>query len=55
MTECPECGELPEYDEVDIGIGVQRGNPGCPNCGWVPEPSDEEIYGEEKHEADKWK
>ncbi len=59
---CPECGGPLDYDEVDIGVGVQRGNYGCPECGWVPksldeidEPSEEEIYQEEKHEADKYK
>ncbi len=62
MTDelCPECdGEL-EYDEVDIGVGVQRGNYHCPDCGWSPklpdevdEPSDAEIYQEEKYESEK--
>lgn len=33
---CPECGEQLEFDEVDVGVGVIRGNPGCPNCGWTP-------------------
>ena len=33
--QCPECGETLEYDEVDIGVGVQRGNYGCPACGWT--------------------
>ena len=33
---CPHCGEALEYDEVDIGVGVQRGNPGCPSCLWTP-------------------
>ena len=39
---CPDCGEPLDYDEVDIGVGVQRGNYGCPNCGWVPKALDEE-------------
>lgn len=59
---CPNCGEEMEYDEVDIGVGVQRGNFYCPSCGWAPkpfdevdEPGDEEIYDEETHEADKYK
>lgn len=34
---CPKCGVPLEYDEVDIGVGVQRGNPGCPACYWTPE------------------
>jgi ribosomal protein S27AE len=57
---CPKCGAELEYDEVDIGVGVQRGNYGCPECGWAPkrldeidEPSDEEIYQEEKFESEK--
>jgi hypothetical protein len=33
---CPECGAELEYDEVDIGVGTQRGNPGCPECHWTP-------------------
>lgn len=33
---CPNCsGEL-EYDEVDIGVGVERGNYFCPDCHWSP-------------------
>jgi ribosomal protein S27AE len=34
--KCPRCGSDLEYDEVDIGVGIQRGNPGCPDCHWVP-------------------
>lgn len=30
------CGAVLEYDEVDIGVGVQRGNYYCPECDWVP-------------------
>ena len=35
---CPKCKTPMEYDEVDIGVGVQRGNYACanPECGWVP-------------------
>jgi len=33
---CPNCGTPLEYDEVDIGVGTLRGNPGCPECHWVP-------------------
>lgn len=34
---CPDCGELCTYDEVDIGVGIQRGNVRCDSCGWMPE------------------
>lgn len=33
---CPRCGGQLEYDEVDVGIGTMRGNPGCPDCHWTP-------------------
>lgn len=33
---CPRCGEPLEYDEVDIGVGTLRGQPGCPSCHWTP-------------------
>jgi len=33
---CPKCGTELEYDEVDIGVGTLRGNPGCPECHWTP-------------------
>lgn len=36
MGRCPECDSPLEYDEIDIGVGVQRGNPRCPDCGWSP-------------------
>ena len=34
---CPKCGEESlDWDEVDIGVGVQRGPVRCgnPECGW---------------------
>ena len=37
---CPECDADLEYDEVDIGVGVQRGNYRCPDCGWAPTTED---------------
>lgn len=45
MTEelCPDCGEPLEYDEVDIGVGTQRGNYYCPICGWSPRDAKVEI------------
>lgn len=33
---CPRCGETLECDEVDVGVGIIRGNWGCPACHWVP-------------------
>ncbi len=36
IERCPDCDEPLEYDEVDIGVGVQRGNYHCPACGWEP-------------------
>jgi ssDNA-binding Zn-finger/Zn-ribbon topoisomerase 1 len=38
VDRCPRCGEPLEYDEVDIGVGTMRGNPGCPSCHWTPPP-----------------
>jgi hypothetical protein len=37
FDRCPRCGEPLEYDEVDVGVGVVRGNPGCPSCHWTPD------------------
>lgn len=39
--KCPRCGEPLEYDEVDNGVGIERGNPGCPSCFWTPEQEPE--------------
>ena len=41
MENCPRCGEKLEYDEVDVGVGVIRANPGCFNCFWTPDIIDE--------------
>lgn len=49
---CPNCGEQLEYDEVDIGVGVLRGNPGCPNCHWTP-PEKILMPDIPKHDLDK--
>lgn len=35
---CPVCGAELEFDEVDVGVGVIRGNYNCPQCGWHPKP-----------------
>jgi len=40
---CPTCGELLNYDEVDICVGIQTGNYRCDCCGWNPEQDDEEY------------
>lgn len=40
---CPECRAPLIYDEVDVGVGVIRGNRGCDECGWSP-PSREEDW-----------
>jgi len=37
VDDCPNCGAPLEYDEVDIGVGTLRGNPGCPECHWTPD------------------
>lgn len=37
MDTCPKCGCPLEYDEVDVGVGTMRGNPGCPDCHWTPD------------------
>lgn len=42
MDKCPRCGEPLDFDEVDIGVGTMRGNPGCPACFWTPEKLPEE-------------
>lgn len=34
---CPECDAPLDWDEVDIGVGTQRGNYRCPDCGWEPD------------------
>jgi hypothetical protein len=38
---CPICGGPLEYDEVDVGVGTIRGNPGCPDCHWTLEDTRE--------------
>lgn len=43
---CPVCRQPLEFDEVDIGVGVQMGNFRCPSCGWyesMPELSPSQI------------
>lgn len=51
---CPECNAPLDIDEVDIGVGVQRGNYRCPDCGWDPraDPRVEEWERVAEREAD---
>lgn len=53
--KCPECEAALEYDEVDIGVGVQRGNPRCPECGWVPDDLrlDDDLEEEDEDEDEE--
>lgn len=41
MDKCPRCGEPLDFDEVDIGVGTLRGNPGCQACFWTPDQEPE--------------
>lgn len=34
--KCLRCGEELDYEEVDIGVGILRGNYFCSKCGWSP-------------------
>lgn len=49
---CPNCAGSLEYDEIDIGVGVQRGNYYCPNCGWEPPALD--IEDGDDWDIDDW-
>jgi len=40
---CPVCGDPLNYDEVDIGVGIQRNNYRCESCGWYPKQDDEML------------
>jgi hypothetical protein len=48
---CPKCGEPLEYDEVDVGVGVIRGNAGCPACHWMPAALVEDIAVADRYKA----
>ncbi len=37
MERCPKCNNELNYDEVDIGVGVMKGNFRCDFCGWYQE------------------
>jgi len=43
---CPVCGEVLNYDEVDIGVGIQTGNYRCDHCGWCPDQDEDDYYRE---------
>ncbi len=40
---CPICASLLNYDEVDIGVGIQTGNYRCDCCDWCPAQDDEQY------------
>ena len=47
---CPNCKELLDYDEVDIGVGVARGNYRCPNCFWSDDvATSDRCFGGKPH------
>ncbi len=50
---CPECGSPCEYDEVDIGVGVQRGPAACSECGWSESFASGEVDDEDENEDDE--
>ena len=51
MTDvCPKCGGELEYEEVDIGVGTLRGNPGCPDCHWTPDQNPREKHDDDGRE-----
>ena len=38
MNKYPVCGSELNYDEVDVGVGIIRGNFRCDDCGYnIPE------------------
>jgi hypothetical protein len=45
---CPQCGNELDCDEVDIGVGVMKGNWRCPKCGWTPEDELKNIMKDQK-------
>jgi transcription elongation factor Elf1 len=44
--KCPKCGEEIIYDEVEIGVGLYRGNARCNNCGWTLDEEIEKMMNE---------
>jgi predicted RNA-binding Zn-ribbon protein involved in translation (DUF1610 family) len=53
LIPCPKCKTpaVPEYLEVDIGVGVQRWLEGvdCPKCGQVGVCKDCRAHDEQEH------
>jgi len=45
--KCPNCGCELDYDEVDIGVGIQRGPARCTNqdCGYDASKAVDEMLG----------
>lgn len=54
VGRCPECGEDLTYDEVDIGVGIQRGNARCDECGWSSMELDIDIRDDEDDDDPLW-
>lgn len=52
--DCPVCGAPCDYDEVDIGVGVQTGNYRCEACGWCPPSVDDDVDGTTQEGSQKW-
>lgn len=52
--ECPTCGAELEFDEVDIGVGVQRGNAWCPDCGWYAGREDDDSFADIEDDDVPW-
>ena len=45
--KCPICNNECDFDEIDIGIGTQKGNYHCDHCGWVEKETLDKLFGEE--------
>ena len=43
IPTCPDCGAPLDWDEVDIGVGVQRGNYRCTECDWSDRVEEDPI------------
>jgi transcription elongation factor Elf1 len=43
LDNCPSCGAQLTFDEVDIGVGVLKGNARCEECGWEPELPEDKL------------
>ncbi len=45
--QCPICDKELSFDEVDIGVGIQKGNYHCNYCGWVEKGALDKLFGNE--------